>query len=68
MYRVQETPATGAADLDGYAAIPPTPWGSNCSLTVEVPTFEVATFEVATFEVPTFEVPTFDVNVSTPFY
>ena len=24
---VSKTPATGAADLDGYAAIPPTPWG-----------------------------------------
>ena len=24
-----KTPATGAVDLDGYAAIPPTPWGED---------------------------------------
>ena len=28
---IPETPATGAADLDGFAAIPPTPWGTNVS-------------------------------------
>ena len=26
-----QTPATGAVDLDGFAAIPPTPWGKNVS-------------------------------------
>ena len=30
--RIQETPATGAADLDGFAAIPPTPWGTKVCL------------------------------------